>query len=349
MKKILFGLFIGMLFAKCTSVKTTATIPSILKIDTLVSDKISIRAIAISGDKVYYGADKSRIGFKSLSDASKFERKINYDSLVFEFRSCAVTDNHVFFLNVANPALLYRFSKDLVSKEIVYTEKNEKVFYDSMKFWNNNEGIAVGDPTEDCLSIIITRDGGTTWNKIPCEKLPKTVDGEAAFASSNTNVVVKGNSAWIISGGKKSRVFYSSDKGTTWTFYESSIVQGGAMTGMFTADFYDEKTGFAAGGDYEKQTQNFGNKVITENGGKTWKLIGENTGFGYASCVQFFPESNGRKLISVGGTGIFVSMDKGITWAQLSSDKSFYTIRFVNETTAVLAGKNKIVKMVFSE
>jgi photosystem II stability/assembly factor-like uncharacterized protein len=34
-----------------------------------------------------------------------------------------------------------------------------------MKFWNNKEGIAMGDPIADFLSIIVTRDGGNTWNK----------------------------------------------------------------------------------------------------------------------------------------------------------------------------------------
>jgi hypothetical protein len=28
-----------------------------------------------------------------------------------------------------------------------------------MKFWNNKEGIAMGDPIADFLSIIVTRDG----------------------------------------------------------------------------------------------------------------------------------------------------------------------------------------------
>ena len=44
----------------------------------------------------------------------------------------------------------------------------------------------MGDPTADCISIIITRDGGQTWNKIPCSQLPKSKEGEAAFAASNT-------------------------------------------------------------------------------------------------------------------------------------------------------------------
>lgn len=349
MKKISLLSILYLVLTSCSSVKNaSAQIPVISKMDTLLNDKISIRAIAISGDKVYYGADQSRVGYKSLVDASKFERSIKFDSLTFEFRSCAVTENHVFFLNVGNPAVLYRFSKNLVTKEIVYTEKSEKVFYDSMRFWNNQEGIAIGDPTENCLSVIITRDGGKTWTKIPCENLPKVVDGEAAFAASNTNVIVKGNSTWIVSGGKQSRVFYSPDKGISWEVYNTPIVQGEAMTGIFTADFYDEQLGCVAGGNYEKQSQNFQNKAITFDGGKTWKLIGENTGFGYASCIQFFPESKGEKLLSVGGTGIFVSIDKGTTWTQLSSDNSFYTIRFIDPKTAILAGKNKMVKVTFT-
>lgn len=347
--KIGFFIVVGFFLYSCNSSKiATKSLPKLLKVDTLFLDKISIRAIAVDGNKVYYGADKKRIGYQSLLDATKFERAINYDSLSFEFRSCAVTQNHVFFLNVGNPAVLYRFSKDLKSKEIVYTEKHQNVFYDSMQFWNDQEGIAVGDPTENCLSVLITRDGGQTWNKIPCEKLPKTIEGEAAFAASNTNIVVKENSTWVVSGGKKSRVFYSPDKGNSWKVIETPIVQGEAMTGIFTADFYDSKIGFVAGGNYEKQTQNFQNKALTTDGGKSWKLVGENTGFGYASCVQFFPNSDGNQLLSVGGTGVYVSADRGTTWVQLSADNSFYTARFINASTVVLAGKNKIVRMQFA-
>jgi formylmethanofuran dehydrogenase subunit C len=33
--------------------------------------------------------------------------------------------------------------------------------------------------------------------------LPRTANGEAAFAASNTNIVIKGNNTWIVSGGMK--------------------------------------------------------------------------------------------------------------------------------------------------
>jgi hypothetical protein len=93
----------------------------------------------------------------------------------------------------------------------------------ALQLWDKNdkEGIAIGDPIENCFCVIITRDGGNSWTKITCENLPNMDDGEAAFAASNTNIIIKGNNTWLVSGGKKTRVFYSSDKGLTWKVYET--------------------------------------------------------------------------------------------------------------------------------
>jgi len=316
-------------------------------IDTLFQDKISIRAILIDDSKIWYAGDKGRFGFYDLKTNKKTEKVIAKDTLKIEFRSIAKTSKYIYALNVADPALLYQISKDGFKIKLVYQETNPKVFYDSMRFWNDKEGIAVGDPIADCLSIIVTKDGGATWAKMPNDKMPKVFDGEAHFAASNTNIVSKGNETWIVSGGIKSRVFYSPNKGNSWKIYETPIVQGKQMTGIFTADFYDKKNGFVAGGNYEVLTQNFENKAITNDGGKTWKLIADNQGFGYASCVQYVPDSNAKGIVVVGASGLFYSSDGGLNWQQFSQDPSLYTIRFLNKNTAIATGRNKMIRIIF--
>jgi photosystem II stability/assembly factor-like uncharacterized protein len=315
-------------------------------IDTLLQDKISIRALALDHDKVWYAADQSRFGFIDMKTNQKKEIKLPSEKKS-EIRSIAQTENYVFILNVGNPALLYKISKEDLSYVLVYQENHEKVFYDSMQFWNEKEGIAIGDPIEGSFSVITTRDGGVSWQKMPSDRLPHLEDGEAAFAASNTNIVIKGNATWLVSGGKKARVFHSRNKGKSWSVVETPIVQGKQMTGIFTADFYNSSVGFISGGNYEVLNQNFDNKAVTHDGGKTWKLVAQNQGFGYASCVQYIPNSHGKGLISVGASGIYYSEDGGSSWKQWSTDSSLYTIRLLNDNTAIAAGKNKVIRIRF--
>lgn len=354
MKKTCFSLFFILVLVNCfvpekIHAQAGTKAFNAITIDTLWSDKIQIRALLVDGNTIWYGADNGRFGCYDLTKNKKFETVITKDTLQLEFRSIAQTNKNIYVLSVSNPALLYQISKEKKEVKLVYQENGEKVFYDSMQFWNNKEGIAIGDPVENCLSVIVTRDGGNSWQKIPCAQLPKVFEGEAAFAASNTNIVIKGNDTWVVSGGKKSRVFYSPDKGKSWEVFETPIVQGKEMTGIFSADFYNSKIGFVAGGNYEIPKQNYENKAITTDGAKTWQLIADNQGFGIASCIQYVPNSNGKGLVSVGGTGIYYSADGGATWKQFSTYPYLFTLRFLDDHTAIGAGYKKVIRINFKE
>lgn len=345
-KGIILLMAISLLSCKKEESKNYKASFETVAIDTLLKDDISIRGLTIDGDKAWYAGNNGKYGWVSLNGGKNFSGIAVQDTLMPEFRAIAQTKTDVFILNVGSRALLYKISKDGKQSKLVYTETGEKVFYDSMQFRDDKEGIAIGDPVNGCLSVITTSDGGITWIKVPCDKLPAVSDGEAAFAASNTNAIVKGDKSWIVSGGKKSRVFYTESPKSKWEVYETPIVQGKEMTGIFSADFYNEEIGFAVGGDYEKPEMNSDNKILTEDGGKTWKKVGQGKGFGYGSCVQFVPGSNGNELVTAGASGIYYSFDRGENWKQLSTDKTIYTLRFVNNKTIIAAGKSKIIRLL---
>ena len=92
-----------------------------------------------------------------------------------EFRAIAVTSEAVFLLNVGSPAYLLKSVDEGKTWTNVYQEVHPDVFYDCMKFWDEKDGIAVGDPVDGCLSILLTNDGGNSWTKLDCSGLTSDI------------------------------------------------------------------------------------------------------------------------------------------------------------------------------
>ena len=326
----------------CSKIEKKQPFTSV-EISDLYTDSLSIRAIELMGNSLAFAANKGTFGTVELSSGKVRYNIQKYDTIIPEFRAVAHNATDFFMLSIANPALLYKTGED-GSMDLVYTEEGEGVFYDAMTFWNNREGIAVGDSRNGCLSIIITRDGGHHWYKIPCNELPVGIDGEGAFAASNTNIKTVGDHVWIAT--TSGRIFYSPDKGKKWTVYQTPIRNIEPTEGIYSIDFFDERLGVAVGGDYTDPENNKANKALTKDGGETWQLIADGKEPGYKSCIQFVPETNGSGLVAVGFKGISYSSDMGNSWKELST-ASFYTLRFENDSVAYAAGRNRISRLVF--
>lgn len=350
--RFLLGLLSAIFFVHCTSETKKSIRHNFSEVQVLpvYGDSVSIRAVEIADDLVLFAGNNGVYGVFEIADDFEITQKkvavINYKGKKIHFRAIAHTATDFFVITIESPALLYKISKDTGVKTLVYKEQHEKVFYDAMSFWNDKEGIAIGDPTDVCLSIIITRDGGDTWDKVSCDAIPKTVNGEAAFAASNGNIAIIDDHTWIASGGIKSRVFYSPNKGNSWEVFDTPMLQGTETSGAYSIDFYDKNNGIIFGGDYTVPKKNKKNKAITRDGGKTWNLIADGTGAGYKSCIRYIPNSGGKEMVAIGFSGITISNDSGNTWTDLSSE-SFYTLRFINDSIAIAAGKNSIAKLMF--
>jgi photosystem II stability/assembly factor-like uncharacterized protein len=97
--------------------------------------------------------------------------------------------------------------------QLQFTNTNPKGFFDSMVFWDETHGIVLGDPIPDetgqlKFELLMTNDG-QTWTHISPSQLPPALEGEGAFAASNTCIAILPtpvpiNSSVILSGDTRS-------------------------------------------------------------------------------------------------------------------------------------------------
>lgn len=336
---ILIGL-VAVLCSAC-AVKNTTILPvTSITIQSLNEESLAIRALDYTDELYWFAGNKGFYGTVDEIDGVLL-KQLPVVAQNLEFRAIATTKSYTYIMSAGSPALLYRITKATGDVQELYRDTNEKAFYDAMKFWNDNEGIIMGDPIDNCFSILKTTDGGKSFKTISCDAFPDFVAGEAAFAASNSNIAIHGNEVWLATGGKRARVFHSYDRGEHWEVVDTPIIAGGAMTGIFAMDFYDNKLGVVIGGNWDDKSDASANKALTKDGGKTWQLLQIGNEPKYCSDIQFIPGSKGKEILAVGSEGIWYSANTGTTWFKLS-DAGFYTIVMKDAHTGVLAGKNRI-------
>jgi hypothetical protein len=308
---------------------------------------VSIRAIEVTDEHTLWFAGSSGRYGRISNDGMELD-SISHEGSYPSFRSIAYNGRHIFLLSIESPALLYKIDpkKPFDRPELVYREDNPKAFYDSLTFFDQDNGLAMGDPTDQCLSVLKTSDGGQSWTKLSCETLPQVMDGEAAFAASNTNIATFGKNAWLVTGGKKARVFKTVDLGATWDVSETPIVQGEKMTGIFTTDFFDVNNGIVMGGNWESKDDNKNAMAVTQDGGLTWTTGPSDRLPGYISCVQYRPSGEGRQILAVSTEGIYFSGDSGVTWNKIE-EKGYFSVRFIDAEHAWLSKNEEIAKIKF--
>ncbi|MEM6343875.1 MAG: oxidoreductase [Bacteroidota bacterium] len=307
----------------------------------------SVRAIeAIDEQNAWFAGSGGVYGFSHDAGQHWTIDSIRVGELEFGFRALAITVDAKYLLSTGSPAMLFRSRDEGQNWELKYQEDHPDAYYNALKFWDAQTGIAVGDPTEaNCLSVLMTRDGGESWFKIPCGELPPLADEEAGFAASNTNIALSGDHAWLVTGGQKARVFHSPDRGLSWEVFDTPIQQGGQMTGIYSIAFRDDNHGIIWGGDWNKKDSAYATKAITADGGNTWALLNDGKAPAFRSCVQYVPRSGGQKIFAIGSPGMSYSDDGGDSWTQLN-EENFYSIRINNAgKTAWLAGRNKVAYM----
>jgi photosystem II stability/assembly factor-like uncharacterized protein len=227
-----------------------------------------------------------------------------------------------------------------------FNSSDKGVFLDALAFWDNDHGMALSDPADGKLFVLVTDDGGKAWTRVPADRVPAALPGEGSFAASGTCLIVQGKSnAWVATGGAaKARVFRTTDRGRTWTVADTPIHAGNAASGIFSVAFSDATHGVAVGGDYTKPKQPFDNVGLTSDGGVTWRLARGPMPQGFMSGVAFMPGTSGRSLVAVGLAGTARSDDAGDSWTMIDS-VAYNTVAFATHDDGWAVGpRGRIAK-----
>ncbi|WP_419494776.1 WD40/YVTN/BNR-like repeat-containing protein [Chryseobacterium bernardetii] len=333
MKKFLSIIFL--------SVGITAFSQQVENIEVVLNDKISIRALELYDNKVWYSGSESKFGFVDLKD-TKNQKQIKLSDEKLEFRTLAQDKNSFYAINIVSPARFFKIDKKDLKSQIVYTDSAKTAFYDALHFVNDKLAYTFSDPDSDqLLKLAVYKDGkwGMFKNNV------KLNEGEAAFAASNTNISSTKKNLWIATGGKASRIIKLNLKNEKLEILNTPFIQGESSQGIYSIDFYDDQFGVAVGGDYTKQDANVNNIATTKDGGETWQIQASGQNVGYMTCVKIKPGSKGKEIIAVGDRHISYSSDFGKTWKKISDEKGLYVCQWIDGSSVVLAGKDKILVM----
>ena len=274
-----------------------------------------LRGVSAVSDKVAWASGASGTVLRTADGGATWHKLVVPDAEKLDFRDVdAVSDTTAYILSIGpGPASrIYKTTDAGAHWDLQFTNESPKAFFDAMAFWDAGHGLVMGDSVDGKFDILLTRDGGTTWSRIPQEKLPPALPNEGAFAGSGTNVAVAGRGdAWIGTGAStRCRVLRTRDGGATWTIAETPVAAS-ASAGIFSVAFRDPRHGMTVGGDYRKEKDAVDNAAVTVDGGVTWTAT-KGLG-GFRSAVAQIPGTK-ASWVAVGPSGADISDDDGRTW-----------------------------------
>lgn len=267
-----------------------------------------LRGVSAVNERVAWASGANGVIVRTADGGTTWQRLTVPGTERLDFRDVDAVDERTAYVLSIGPgeaSRIYKTRDAGVTWELQFKNTDPKAFYDAMTFWDASRGIAVSDSVDGKFVILLTADGGATWKR---QDVAGALPEEGAFAASGTNIAVHGKqNVWIGTGA--GRVLRSTDGGKSWQIASTGLATS-ASAGIFSVAFRDARHGIVAGGDYKVEGGAVDNAAITDDGGRTWKLV-KGLG-GLRSVVTWLP--NGGGLLAVGPSGADISHDDGRTW-----------------------------------
>lgn len=210
-------------------------------------------------------------------------------------------------------------------------------FLNGVYFWNENVGVAYGDPEGTEYEIWRTTDGGANWTRVSGNKIDNPLTGEFGY---NSTPIAAGGTLWFPTN--KGRLFRTTDQGVTWTAAQAPLTDfgaalpansGSAIFSSATNGYLLKTSGTVATPVYKYYT--------TSNGGTTWSSNTGTTFTGTRRILTYIPGTTTIVATSQSApVGTSMSTNNGATWTNLepAGIDQRGASSFVNASTGWCAG-----------
>lgn len=286
------------------------------------------------------------------------------DAKTVELRSIhAFSQSTLIVATAGTPCRIYRTDDAGISWTRTFEHPSPDAFIDGLRFWNDSQGLAFGDPVDNQLMVLRTEDQGLTWKQSNSPSL-NIEPGTAGFAASNSSLLVAHSSnqlyAWIGLGGREgpATVLFSIDSGNTFARRLVDLIPSHTSAGIFSLDIGPDGTIIAVGGDYKKPDLPNGNVAIFDPKSQQWRSPQQSPPRGFRSCVTYLPKpitidsnsgtnSSAAHWITVGPSGGEWSSN-GDHWIPFS-DQPLHSAQKASDGSLWACGPNGIVAVLKSQ
>ncbi len=301
--------------------------------------KTSLRGLSVVNDKVVWASGSGGIVAISVDSGNTFKWHNVKGFEKTEFRDIEAFDEKTaLIMGIDSPGVILKTTDAGNSWKIVYKNIQKGIFLDAMDFYEN-KGVVVGDPIDGNFFMASTTDFGNTWNTTASKNSIKADSGEAAFASSGTNIIKLGKSKELfVSGGLSSHLFINGRK------VQLTIMQGKESTGANSIAVKNSNTFMVVGGDFNTKDSTTKNCLITKDAGITW-ITPLTPPSGYRSCVAFIEKNT---WITCGLNGTDISTNDGMHFKKIDKQSFNVCAKSKKGNTVFFAGNGgKIGKFVY--